>query len=187
MYEQMEVRIKGIAPLIVHNGHLANPLNPIVKKMKEVSKKRNKTDEDLERLAELEHFGGLYLDEKERPIIPGEVIESLLIAGAKKHKMGPKAKSGIICEGLFPILYDGPKTPEGLFRDKNFVDSRLVKVGQARVLRTRPIFKDWACEFIVNFLPSQLNERDIELFIDTAGIEVGLCDYRPRFGRFERV
>ena len=58
-------RFVGIAPLLMHNGALANPLNPLVKEMKAITGLRKKTDEHhlelqrleiVERLRQLEAF-----------------------------------------------------------------------------------------------------------------------------------
>ena len=187
MYEQIEVTIKGVSPLLMHNGQMVNPLNPIVKQLKEVTKKRNKTDDDMARMSELEWYGGIYVDENDCPVIPGEMLEAVLINGAKKRKMGPKAKAGIICDGNFKIKYKGPKKASSLFDNKNFVDVRKVNVQRSSIMRTRPIFKDWELTFTVNYLPSQLDMEDVLQFIDIAGVEVGIGDYRPKFGRYERV
>ena len=89
MYETLEVHIQGVVPLILHNGQLVNPLNPISKEMKKISSKRAKTESDYEELARLEFMGSLYLNEKKEPVIPGECIEATLINAAKKSKKGP--------------------------------------------------------------------------------------------------
>jgi hypothetical protein len=58
------------------------------------------------------------------------------------------------------------------------------KAGTSRVIRTRPIFREWSAELVVKFLPSLLNEKDVRSFLVTAGEQIGLLDWRPRFGRF---
>lgn len=184
-YRTIDFHIRGIAPLVMHNGQLANPMNKFAKAMKAITSKRKKTDEDHIELAHLEFLGGLYVDERGRPVLPGEVLEATIVGGAKKTKKGKDAKSAIIVDGNFPVIYDGPKTPEALWEDERFRYVAGVVVGQSRVMRTRPMFKNWECKFTVHYLDEVLDAKEVIDFVETAGRMVGLIDGRPRFGRFE--
>ncbi len=46
------------SPLMMHNERLADRLNPYTKYMEEISKKRSKTERDLEELGRREFIGG---------------------------------------------------------------------------------------------------------------------------------
>jgi hypothetical protein len=59
-----------------------------------------------------------------------------------------------------------------------------VKIGTSRVMRTRPIFQEWAADIEVKFNPVLLNASEIEEFLAAAGELEGIGDWRPRFGRF---
>lgn len=185
-YEILEVRIVGVAPLLMHNAQLADPLNKFVRAIKEITRKgKKKTDSDLEALAKLEFLGGLYVNDKGVPAIPGECVESMIRDGARKSRAGKDAICGIISDGVWPLGFDGPKDPEKLWAEERFRDYRGARVGQARVMRMRPKFPDWALEFQVAFQPEVVNLADLEKWIVDAGQFCGLCDFRPRFGRFE--
>ena len=110
MHKHLNVEIKGVAPLLLHNGQLANPLNETVKAMKVYTGKRKKTDDDFAALAKLQWHGSLYLDAEDQIAIPGENIEAMLIKAAKKVKLGESFKAGIIVDGDFPILFPGQGT-----------------------------------------------------------------------------
>ena len=185
MYITYNVTLKGISPLLMHNSGGVNPIDPINKAKKKISGKRNKTDEDYEKLARLEWESGLYLDADEKVIIPGENIEAMLIMAGKKHKLGPKCKAGIICDGDFKLTYDGPKALEKLYKDGRFTDTRVVRIMRASIMRTRPIFRVWSLDVEIMYRPDELDENQIQDILETAGGIIGLCDYRPRFGRFE--
>lgn len=204
MYQTCDFSIKGSAPLLMHNGDLSNPLNPIVKLMKQTTSKRKKTDDDIELLSKLEWLGGLYLTNpitfdvkgnydillgaySGEPCIPSEVIESALIAGAKKFKLGVQAKAGMMLSGSFPLKFKGSKPIAALFEDASFFDVRRVKVQQSAIMRTRPIFREWELDFTINFLPDVLNLSQLFDIVQATGNLVGLCDYRPKYGRFEVV
>jgi hypothetical protein len=184
MFEQLNVSIVGIAPLLMHNGRLCDPMNPFTKALKSLTGKRKKTDEDQIAIAMAEWRGGLYTDAENRVVIPGENLESMFVDGAKKSKRGTQAKSGIFCDGSWPLIYDGPKDVDKLAADPKFRDTRGVGVQQSRVMRTRPIFRNWKLDFVMSYDPAQFNQSDISEILTTAGANVGLCDYTPKFGRF---
>lgn len=167
----------------MHNGQLADPLNPHSRSIAEVTSKRKKTDADHVEVGRREFFGSLYLMGGE-PCIPGEVMEAALIRGAMKEKRGPAAKAGLLVENNSRLEYDGPRDPQALWADERFRLRVAVKVGQAKVMRTRPRFDGWSADVIVKYLPSLLNEREVGGFLITAGEQLGIGDWRPRFGRF---
>jgi len=180
--KEATVKIKGISPCIQHNGQMCDPLNPYTKQMKEISGKRKKTDDDHAAMARIEWEAGLYLDEKERVIWPGMNLERLILDGAKKIKMGTTIKSALMVpdDSVMEAAY--PKD-----MDKRFESCRIaskVKVGQASIIRTRPIFDNWSLTFKVLFNEELLNLRDLEQILEIAGSQIGLGDWRPRFGRF---
>lgn len=171
----------------MHNGRLADPLNPFAKNLKELTSKRTKTDSDHAKISELEWHGGLYVDPEGRPCVPGENIESAFVASAKKLKLGKVAQAAILSDGLWPLVYDGPTEPDALFADARFRDVRGVKVGQARVMRTRPIFRVWELKFDVAYESDDLNEGQVIQMLEIMSKAIGLGEYRPKFGRFRVV
>jgi hypothetical protein len=187
MYQTLDFHVRGVAPLLMRNGQLANPRNNFAKEMKKITSKRKKTDEDYDALADLEFMGGLYVDENNRAVLPGELIEATLVSAAKKTKKGKDAKSAIIVDGVAPLIYNGPKTPEALRDDDRFRSCTGVVIGQNRVMRTRPCFKEWEAKFTVHYLDDIFNAEEITDFVQTAGRQIGFADGRPRYGRFEVV
>ena len=185
MYKTIGFEIKGLAPLMTKNGQTCDPLNEHAKAMKEISKKRVKTEEDYEALSRLDWFGALYLNDDGRPCIPGENIEAMFISAAKKSKQGPQAKAGILSDGLWPIIYAGPKDMDALYDTRKFIDRRSVKVSQSRVMRTRPIWREWSLKFEVSYMADIFNKSEVVALLKVAGEIICLGDYRPKFGRFE--
>jgi len=178
--------LTGTRPLIPHNGQLADPLNKFSKASKSISGKKNKTDDDYEQLAKLEFMGSLYLNENLAPCVPGDNVEGTLREAAKKSKKGKSALSGIICSGLFDLEYKGSKKPEELWKDREkFAITCGVKIKKSRIMRTRPIFKEWSCKVEVQYNEGLLNQSDVIQFMEVAGKEIGLCDWRPKYGLFD--
>ena len=183
MLQTAKYRLIGVAPLLQHNGQLADPLNRWSQALKKVSSKRAKTDADHEELARLEWYGSLYT-ENGHIVIPGPCMDATLINGAKKTKKGMQAKAGLLCENNFPVEYDGPQEIDALYADGRFMRRQLMKVKGSGVMRTQPMFFPWATTIIVKFNDELLNLEDITAFVTTAGEQVGLLEGRPRFGRY---
>jgi hypothetical protein len=175
----------GTIPLLMHSSRLADPLNPIARAIKTVSGKRIKSEEDYEEMARLEHGGSLYFDADLGPFIPADNIWRALYDGAKKSKQGPRMKEGVfITSDVNQLEYNGPRTVDGLWMDKNYCHTASVKVGTSRVQRTRPIFPNWKVSAYGVLDTEQLDLEGLKQIANTAGALIGLGDWRPRFGRF---
>jgi len=184
----LRLDITGNAPLIMHNARLSNPLDPMARAMKKVSAKRNKAESDYEELAHLEFLGGLYADAAVGPYVPADNIFRALVDAARKRKLGVKVTSGvIITSNVNPLAYGGSRDPEELWSDGNFMLQASVKVGQQRVIRTRPYFTTWKTAANLYLDTEVLDLDDLTQIVDIAGRLVGLGDWRPRYGRFEGV
>lgn len=183
--ETLKLKLVGVSPLMMHNGQLADPTNKFTKAVKQISSRRKKTDEDFAELKRIEWLGGLYLDEKGEVAITADMILGCVIGGAKKNKNGPGAKAGVYEKApFFKLVYDGPTKPEELYDDGRFCDYRGVKVGTARVMRSRPIFGSWSVSVALEVDTEIIDSKDVIQAIAVAGEKIGLGDYRPRFGRF---
>lgn len=179
-----KAKLIGTAPLLMHNGRLADPMDPATKALAAVSKGKAK---DLEKTARAEFMGSLYLNDELEPCVPVDCILAAVIAGAKAYKNGKAAQAGVYdVAGMtsFPLVYKGPRDPEKLFDNPLFRDRRSVRVQMARIMRTRPMFRNWSLDIELEFDPTLIAEQDLTQSIERAGKAIGICDYRPRFGRF---
>jgi len=183
-WKTLRLRITGVRPILLHNGQLADPLNQHSKAMKQISGKRNKTDSDHLQMAKLEFMGALYWNKDLGVILPPEVLEATAICGAKKLKSGPKAKAGLIFEKMAKLEYDGPTGLEELWADERFRLTIGVKVGASRVMRTRPKFDEWSAVIEFDYDDAIANKTEVVEWFYRAGMEVGMCDWRPKYGRF---
>ena len=185
----LQLKLSGQA-LIMHNGQTADPRNPFSKAMKEISGKRKKTDSDLDQLARIEFLAGLYYQDSDI-VLPDYVIESALVAGAKKSKSGTQAKCGVFVDGPSSLQFDGKpevindETLGELFEGGKHTLTVGVKVGQAKVMRTRPILRNWSTVVTVEYEEDLVNRQSVIEFAKDAGRQVGICDWRPKYGRFD--
>ena len=181
----LKVKIAGKAPLLMHSDRFANPLDPLTKAHKELTSKRKKTDEDHLAIARSEFIGGCYWNKDAGFFIPGQNLDACLIAAAKLQKLGVKFKQGVqVIEDELTLDGFNSKSPADLWENLDHVDVRGVKVGQAKVMRYRPIFRKWSTAATVAFNEEVVSESDVRKALIDAGSLIGLGDYRPRFGRF---
>jgi hypothetical protein len=182
-YQSLTFRIASASPFLMHNGQLSDPLSEASQSLAEVHAKKKKTENDHKEMSRREYLGGLYMDEN-GPCIPAEMLEAMIIGGAKKDKMGQQAKAAIIVENHASLEYDGPRDPKELWESGKFVYRTSARVGMSRVQRTRPRFKTWEAEFEVRVNADLVNPKKVKDFIVTAGEQIGIGDWRPKFGRF---
>lgn len=186
MYEQVTYTIEGVPPgMLQHNPRLANPMDEYSRAIKAITQKRSKTEADMEELSRLEWYGGLYLNSGGRVIVTSSWIKGCFIEMARKNKKGQAYTMGLMVPDDAILLYNGPEDIDALYLTGKFTDTRSARPRrQGRVMRTRPKFPEWKLTFPVAYLPDILNPSEISATLHAAGIQVGLSDYRPTFGRF---
>jgi hypothetical protein len=182
----LTIKVTGTAPLMMHADTLANPLLAVTKAHKELTGKRKKTDDDHLAIARGEFISGCYWNPADGFHVPGRIFDTAFWEGAKLQKLGTQWKRGaMVVEDTVKLQHTGPGTPEKLWETPAFVDCRGVKVGAAKVMRYRPIFLDWAAELTIAVNTDVLNAAEARKAIEDSGALIGVCEYRPRFGRFE--
>ena len=184
----MKVKWTGIRPLVMHNGLMADPTNPLVRRAKEITSKGSKkmTDADYEEKNRIDWEGGLYWDSEDGLIIPSDNIERCIQLGAQKSRIGKDVQAAMFCvTPHVAIDYNGPKDKEKLYADPRFSLRKGVAVNKARVIRIRPMIPTgWSMTFDVEFDDGIVNPKNLLKAMTDAGSLVGLGDWRPKFGRF---
>lgn len=187
--DTLKVKITGASPLLMHNERGANPLHPLVVQHKAITGKRKKTEDDHHQIMQSEWTLALYHDPDVGLFIPGVNLKSSIVGGARLNKLGKHIQRSVLVEETqLPIKYTGPKDLAELFADRRFVDVRGVVVMGKRLMRCRPIFREWQVEATLLFDQAQISESDLLLCLDNASRLIGMGDYRPEkggpFGRF---
>lgn len=179
--------------LLMHNERLADPLDLYSQWLAELSKKRTKTERDIEEMGRREFLGAGYWakddgpedTESAEPFIPTWNIIRCLQAAATRYKLGKHIIRGIVpVEDETTLQYDGPRTTKELWESGLFHSRKGVAVGQRRVIRTRPCFTDWKVEAELELDLTILDAMQVNQIAAAAGRYEGLGDARPRFGRF---
>ena len=185
------IRIEGASPIIHHSASGLDTRSTISREIAAITAKKggNRTAADDDQLRELECIRALWLDDAGSPTIPATAIRAAIETGARKRKQGPQVRGGlIVLETTFE--YDLERygaTVEDLGRNAQFLVPVVVQ--RSRILRTRAKFDPpWACEFIVDTDDELIDADQLLSWIDIAGRQIGLGDWRPEksgvYGRF---
>lgn len=179
---------KGITPLIMHSCKCVNPLHPIAKELKKYTSKRNKTDEDLKKISDLEWEAGAYWTDELGLYIPGENVEATLVNGAKANKKGKDIEKYVDVSDIYiPFNYGENLTKEELIASFEYRDTRVMTVQRSKVFRTRPRFDQWKIVFKIAYNEEKIDLETIIAAMEYAGSYVGLCDSRPKYGKFVAI
>jgi hypothetical protein len=184
----VKIRFTSTRPALQHNARLANPLDPIARGVKKYSSKTKKTDEDHEAMAHLEMQGSLYLDHGGEVVWPTENFEASVVDAAKTRKLGKDVKrSGFrAIENEVPLYVDGRRISlKEVMEDQKYWFQKSVRVNSSRVPRTRPIISNWVCEAEFVFDSEVLDPVILEELLVIAGSQIGVGDWRPKFGLYE--
>lgn len=185
----MKMKFTGVSPIMFHNERLANPTHPMTRELKKLTLVKKKTDDVLEQIKWLEWRCGFYENDGV-PVVPADNVLAVGLNGAKKMKLGRQFSAAVIeTEPFFVLGHKGPKTIDKLEHDERFCDYRTVVVSQRRMMRARPIFREWWLQVGVQFDPELMQESEVLRSYEIGGEQIGLCERRPRYGRFlvERI
>jgi hypothetical protein len=184
----IKVKWTGIRPLVMHNGLMADPTNPLVRRIKEITSKGSKklTDADYEERDRLEWDAGLYWDSQDGLIMPSDNIERCIQLGAQKSRIGKDVQAAVFCAAPHVCIeHAGPKDKDKLYADPRYTLRKGVAVQKSRIIRIRPMIPTgWSMTFDIEFDEGIVNPKNLIKAMTDAGSLVGLGDWRPKFGRF---
>jgi hypothetical protein len=193
--KMIEIRCEGDSPIMMNNGQTANELNPYNQELKELTKEKKRKGADslavLRQITEVEFESGLYWDEKVGIHVEAMAIKTCIQEGAKLTRGGKTVERSVQVSPVHvPLQFRQKIAPvedwdthiQAMKIDPFFRDQRMVKVGQARVLRTRPIFHDWSLEFRLLFNTDGIDGKDLLKYARDAGVFMGLLDGRGKLG-----
>ena len=183
---EISIRLEGIRPILMHNVRLANPLDPYTRRLKEVTSKKKKTDEDLAVISWLEARGSAYETADGLLAIPADNLWRCMYDAATAFKLGTKIKRALIpLTDIEPLYLDGQTRNVEDHLNAGHIDVRAVQVARARTMRSRPIIDaPWTVTHRFEMMTDELDYDDLQKVLDRAGRLVGIGDFRPRYGTF---
>ena len=183
------IEVKGTSPLLMHNPRMVDPEFDLNRQIKALTAKRKKTDEDLKNIEALEWYGGLYEDNGVI-VQPTSKLRKSLVNAAKISKMGKAIERALsFFEVNTPLIHDGPKKIEDLFKEPRFHSRLSVGISGKRVMRVRPQFFPWAMKVNGLFVDDAgLNFDELQRIVELAGVVEGIGDNRVNgYGRYSAV
>lgn len=202
MFKSLEFKVKGVAPLIMSNMRMVDPLDPFTKELFALTHNANKkTDEGLASIGRVEWSGNLHhtdtpngaavvengtvvWDSEVRVIITADMIKASIVRGGTQDKLGTKIKGAVLVMEHAPLVYNGPKDVNELMNDRRHILRSPCIQNRKAVIRTRPIFRDWSATFKLEFDTESINEEQVKRAVSTAGRLAGIGAWRPTHGRF---
>lgn len=175
----------GTSPMLLHAPTTVDPLHPLTKDLAALSGKREKTDQDHLDMSHIEFMAGLYYDPAVGPYLPSPNLHKALTEAARLRRKGKSIERGLFIETIaIPLEYEGPRDAQEMFDSGKFTHRCPVRVGSSRVMRTRPVLPQWQFTATGFIDPSQLDAATLRESAEVAGRMIGLCDFRPTYGRF---
>lgn len=185
----ISITITGVSDLLMHNGRLANPFDPHTRALAELTGIKGKKSEEYHiKVVAAEARGGFWETEDGLAGIPTAAFWRAIRDGAAMEKRGKLVAAALIFDDTtVPLLVDGqPVRCEDYLKRDGAIDYRMVRVGAAKIGRSRPKFSaGWQSTHQFQLDDELLNKTDIERFAKAAGRLRGIGDYRPMYGRFE--
>lgn len=212
------ITLTGTTPLLMHNDNLAFNEKIAVWRKDPQNKEHSVSGDD--RTPPWTWIGYLYHDGKHIGISSDNIMTMLREGGAKvvtgkgKETYKKHTQSGLMLDGQqFDLLVNGKEIPmepiKPLIKNLNFNEHidlaeslgfellvKRAKIGRAKHIRVRPIFRDWTAIGSLTIMDEELSgltQPIIESILRQAGGLCGLCDWRPSspssgtFGKFTSV
>jgi len=178
VFGKIEIEIESVKPLLMNN-----PIGYITSD-KKVKRTMAKYD------TQVEAEKATYRDSEGYLCIQNNALFGTLINGSSFKKVG-KFSAKKVLMGNIDIEPENvrllDKEGDGL---KDYeVDVRMVVIQRDRVLKARPLIRNWRATFsiIYNMDYAPVIVSAIQESLIDAGQRAGLLDYRPRFGTFKII
>ena len=214
--DQYQVTLKGLTPLLLHSDNLAYSEKIKVWQKDPANKELSLAGDD--RAPAWIWLGYLYHDRRHIGIPADNLMTMLREGGCKvvnrgKETYKKQTQAGImIDQQQWPLLIGGKTVPvEGLnalIGNSDFSKHleaaealgfellvKRAKIGSAKHVRVRPLFREWTVTGSLTVIDSELSGLSkpiLQRILDVAGALVGLGDWRPSspkssgtFGKFE--
>jgi hypothetical protein len=132
----------------------------------------------------------LYIGLDGKPMIPQPNLMRCLVEGGRFHKAGKTQLTTSKSSHLYACVDIEGAEITLITKQPWKVDTRAVRIPSTggRILAHRPMFDDWALEFLVDLDTSIAGAKIFRMIVDDAGKRIGLGDFRPAtkgpYGKF---
>lgn len=215
--KQYQITLNGLTPLLMHNDNLT--FSEKIKAWQKAPENKELSMVADDRSPAWLWIGYLYHDGRNIGINSDNIMTMLREGGAKvinrgKETYKKQTQSGIMLDQQqFDIYVDGKRVAwdniKALVGNNDFsahVEAaemlgfellvKRAKIGRAKHIRVRPMFREWQAVGTLTVLDEELSgltQPVLETILNQAGALCGLCDWRPSspssgtFGKFSPV
>jgi hypothetical protein len=187
--QQALVTITGIGPLLQNNPQTVDPFNRYSKMKKPLTSKKNKTEEDLIELGNLDTESKLFFDPEIGVYVPTRwLTEQIVTSAFGIIKVGKdKMRGGIFStEEKAKLTYSGMnkvKTINDIVYDQDFRHRMILPQQNIRIAKDFPIFRNWSFSTVLEFDDTVVDLVGLTNILKRSAMYVGFGDFRPTFGR----
>ena len=171
--KKIQVEIKGMSPLLMNSAKAM--IDSALGAEMQVKTKKYDPKEEAEKVAHRNSAGKLF--------VPSTAVRAAMINASSFKKIGKYAAKSIVSAAVYI-----PEPELILDKQKYEVDARTVVIQRNRVVKFRPIIKDWKLKFEILYNEDLIDEKFIKMILTEAGQRIGLLDFRPQktgsFGMF---
>lgn len=186
--KSINVKMNGVSPILMNNPVGVNPLHPLVigKKALTSLPAKQKTEEVLAKISDFEWRIAIYWDDNIGLYVPNECLMGSLVDGAKMNRNGANVlKACQVVDAIVPLDIGEKQDYDKMLCDPRFRDVRSVCIKRARVIKTRPRFNTWRCEFTLLYDESVVDIGVLAMAFENAGKYCGIFDNRKNgYGRY---
>ncbi|MCY4129525.1 MAG: hypothetical protein OXG15_09855 [Gammaproteobacteria bacterium] len=157
-------------------------------KDKLTAKKTKKTDADKKRITDIDVILSFWATEGKNgssvPTIPHGAIRGTIVQAGKISRAGAPLKRGLQIAPSITFEWDKSlgKTCEAISKNEKARHYSVVNVQSSKIIKVRPIFNDWACEFELVVNDAAVNMESVIEYLELAGEIIGIGDWRVEKG-----
>ena len=172
--KKIKVEIKGMSPLLMNSPK--SMIDDALGSEMKIKTKKYDPKEEAEKVA--------YRNDKGKLFVPSTAVRASMINASSFKKIGKYAAKAIVSAAVYI-----PEPELVLDKQKYDVDMRTVVIQRNRVVKFRPVIKDWKLDFEIVYNEDLIDPTFIKQILTEAGQRIGLLDFRPQktgsFGMFE--
>ena len=220
VFKKYQVALTGVTPLIMHADNI--DWQDKINKWRKAPMNKSLSVAGDDRSPAFTWIGYLYRSlDKSRIVMPSDNVLTCLREGGTKVRIGTGRKSFKVLTQSSIIFSDfelkftvrgkevflntisalSSQQELDFQKYKDAADAlgfelfvKRAKVGESKHVRVRPMFQNWGVDFTIQVTNAALTQEALEEIFYQAGMNSGLCDWRPSskkspgpYGRFEAV
>ena len=133
-----------------------------------------------------------YLTSDNKVYIPSENMHESLCQGAqywgqKIPGAGSKTFTDVVKSACVVEDVDLGATKDDLIAFGKAVNGTPTKKNPSKVYKVRPLLRPWAGRFRIHVFDARIDASILKTIVAYAGAYRGVCEWRPKFGRFEVI